>query len=400
MRIILLNWSEGENDPFSYFNQQFQQQLVALGHEAYIVPLNDLLSATMHEICATVTIDLVFTWQGLGSAIGDPATGHTLWAQLGIPLVCLHGDHPCYNPANHQQSSHHLLHVYLLPTFARDANRLIQRDRPALFEALPNFFQASEARPELRGDYFVLPKNLTPLADIRRGWKARHTDATYRLLCSGAEAIEHEYCHGNLRDHHEVILDVLSAPIPELVRAGRADASIAEVVFALDRELDQVHRNVASEFVIESLPDVPIRVYGRGWEHFASRGNPYHTFTPFDRVVDGDSQFLSALGIIDIAPLNGSLHDRTLRAMRKGAGFLVSSTWRHNEPIHDEFAALFFSGNESDLRAKVHAVRLDPEGHRARVRMFTEVFDAVFTFSDFMRRIQIHGAERGFDLSL
>ena len=86
--------------------------------------------------------------------------------------------------------------------------------------------------------------------------------------------------------------------------------------------------------------------------------------------------------------------------MRKGAGFLVSSAWRHDEPIHQEFAELFFSGAPGELAARVNRVRQDPDGHRARVRMFAEVFDAVFPMANFVDRIRYHAAERGFSLPL
>lgn len=398
MRIIILNWSEGENDPFSYFNQQFRQQLVDLGHEVHIVPLNALLGSTLQLIQAAAPVDLVFTWQGLGSMIGDASSGQTLWEQLGIPLVCLHGDHPCYNPANHQQTSLHVMHLYTVSAFARDANRLIARKWPALFEEIPSFFVAPEALPEFQGDFFVLPKNLTDTVETRRRWKQICDAPTYRMLCAGADAIEQAYRNGNDRDHHEVILDALAAPIPKTVRSGRANGKVADLVFQLGRELDQVHRNLAAEFVLESLPDVPIRVYGRGWDRFASRGNPQHTFHPFDHVAQGDWQYRSTYGIIDIAPHRSSLHDRTLRAMRHGAGFLTSSSWRRDEPIHREFAGLFFAGDANALAAKADAVRNDPDAHRARVQMFAGVFDALFSMDEFMGRVRHHAAERGFML--
>jgi hypothetical protein len=400
MRIAILNWSDGENDPFSFFNQQFRQQLVDLGHDVIIVPLNAALGTTMQAIQGSAPVDFVLTWQGLGSARPNAAASQTLWAQLDLPVVCLHGDHPCYNPPNHQPSSHHLLHVYPVPAFARDANRFIPRDWPALFEPLPNFFQPDPAPSVVHGEFFVFPKNLTDLVDIRRAWQQRCDEATYRLLCAGADAIEQAYRDGNTRDHHEVILDTLPSPIPERVRAGQMDAATANLVFGLGRELDQVHRNVASAYVLEALPEVPIQVYGRGWDRFKARGNPNHQFHAFGRVEQGDSQFQSAYGILDIAPQNGTLHDRTFRAMRKGAGFLVSSAWRHDEPIHQEFAELFFSGAPGELAARVNRVRQDPDGHRARVRMFAEVFDAVFPMASFVDRIRYHAAARGFSLPL
>jgi hypothetical protein len=399
VRIILLNWSAGENDPFSYFNQQFQRQLAHLGHEVHIVPLDELLGDTLCAIQAVGRIDLVFTWQGLGSAIGDSATGKTVWEQLNIPLVCLHGDHPCHNPLNHQQSSRHVLHVYLVPSFQRDANRLISRDWPALFDSLPNFITVPDILPEFDGEYFVLPKNFTDHVETRRGWRQRCDDATYRVLCACADAIEQEYLSGSQRDHHEVMLDQLPGTISERVRAGEADAATAELIFQIGRELDHVYRSVASAFVLQSLPDVPIHVYGRGWERFVALGNPLHVFRPAERLGQNDSQFASSWGIIDIAPINQALHDRTLRAMRRGAGFLLSSAWRRGEPIHDDFSGLFYSGSRGDLPSKIERIRRDPEAHRREVRGFSDAFDTAFPMTAFLERACGYARERGFRLS-
>ena len=399
MRILLLNWSEGENDPFSYFNAQLQHRLGSLGHEVHILPFNERLAITLYEITQVAPIDLVVTWQGIGSDMGDPATGRTLWELLDLPLVCLHGDHPCYQPANHRQSSRHVLHVYLCPSFQRDANRLIPREYPALCEALPNLFPAPETVPDFAGDHFVLPKNLTDPEETKQSWRQRCDAATYRLLSAGAEAIEQAFRDGAPRDHHEVLLDLLPAPIPELVRSGQATPPMAALVFQLGRELDNLYRNIASVFVLEALPEVPIRVNGRGWDRFAARGNPRHQFHPFDRAANGDTQFHSRFGIIDIAPTSDALHDRTLRAMRMGGGFLISSAWQSGESMHQDFADLFFGGSPGELMSRVEQVRADPAAHRARVCAFSEAFDRAFPMDDFVARIRTHVEDRGFALS-
>lgn len=398
MRIILLTWAAGENDPFSYFNEQFRAQLAALDHEVYIVPLDELTGDTLRAISTIARIDLIFTWQGIGSAIGNEATGRTLWEELDVPLICLHGDHPCYNPANHQQYSRHVLHVYLVESFARDANRLVPREFPALFDALPNFFTAPEQQPAFSGEYFVLPKNFTDPVETRRAWRERCDDATYRLLCDAADAIEQAYRNGSPRDHHDVTLDLLPASIQERVRAGDADRATADLVFRYWRELDHLYRNIASAFVLETLHDVPVHVYGRGWERFEATGNPLHRFQPADRLGSNDLQFGSAWGIIDIAPINKSLHDRTLRAMRRGAGFILSSDWRRGEPIHDQFPDLFYGGTTGELGAKAQHVIEDPSAHRNQVHAFSEAFDAAYQMHDFVERIRLHTIDRGLSL--
>lgn len=399
MQIILLNWAAGENDPFTYFNEQLQRQLEGLGHAVYIVPLDGPVSSTIEAIHSAVHIDLAFTWQGIGSALRLSGRNATIWELLGIPLACLHGDHPCHCLQNHQQSSRHLLHLYGCMSFTRDANRLIQREWPAAHEPMFNLFSPPVEAVQFVGDYFVFPKNLRNVDETRRAWKVGCEATTYRLLSAGADAIVQEFHSGNVVNHHELILDFLPGSIAEAVRAGQADrASIARHLRIL-RELDHVHRNVAAAFVIDSLPDVPIHVYGRGWEHFSARGNPNHVFRPFDRVAQGDSQFHSAFGIFDVSPVNDSLHDRTLRAMRIGAGFLTGTSWRQGEEIHDEFADLFFSGTVSDLETKVRLVRNDPDAHRERTRRFSVAYDELLPLDHFIGRITRLAAQRGLMLA-
>jgi len=398
MRIAIVNWSGGANDPFSYFSRQLQRQLEALGHEPHILALDATLPTTLLALHRAAPVHLAFTWQGLGSALRPDGYAHTLWALLGIPLVCLHGDHPCYNPANHQQSSPHLFHLYTCPSFARDANRLIRREWPAFSEGIVNFVADQPPPAAYAGDHFVFPKNLEHPEALRARWREQEAAPDYEALCVLADAITEQVVRGGPVDHHELMLELLPAPIPALVRAGEATPDLAALVFRLGRELDRVYRNVLAAHVVDALPHVPIRVNGSGWERHAARGNPNHQFRPHGVVADGTAQFHSAYGILDVAQASDTLHDRMLRAMRHGAGFLAGTSWRAGEPIHDGFAELFFDGSAEALATKAERVMADPEAHRARAAMFTQVFDAVFPFSAFIERVRGRVAARGFTL--
>lgn len=398
MHIVILNWAEGENDPFTFFSQQFEMLLKGLGHAVHVVPLAGPAAATIEAIHAVIRIDLAFAWQGIGSALTPSGRVETVWELLEIPLVSVHGDHPCYNPVNHQQRSRHFLHLYSCKSFLRDANRFIQRDWPAAYVPILNLFVAPRESVEFKGDYFVFPKNYRDVNDTRSDWKARCKPETYRFLSAGADAIEAEFRCGNSVNHPEIIIDLFPSPIPDTVRAGMIDPALSDVIFRFMRELDHVHRNVAAAFVLESLPDVPIRVYGRGWERFAASGNPHHVFQPANQVAQGHTQFHSAFGILDVAPVNDTLHDRTLRAARIGAGFLISSSWARGEEVHDHFADLFFSGNAAELRSKVDVVRSDPDAHRSRVCRFSDALDRQQTATDFVQRVRGLAAQRGFVL--
>lgn len=370
MRIIILNWSEGENDPFTFFSQSWQKSLQGEGHEVHIVPLDVRTILTVSELQQERPIDLAFTWQGLGSDYTPDGFDQTLWELLQIPLVCLHGDHPSYNPRNHQQTSRFVVHIYGEAIFADAANRSIAREWPALYGLYPYLFAYEPPQREFVGDYFVFAKNIQELADIRAEWQARYDAPSAAMLMEVAAAIEAAYFDGNRINHHEIILQYTPAPVREQLRSGHPSPEAVEYHSRFSRELDRVHRNVAAAFVLDALPHVPIHIYGRGWDRFKARGNPMHQFFPAETVAQSEHQYFSNYGILDVASSNDMLHDRTFRAMHLRSGFLISSSWKHHALLHETYADLFFGGDATDLARKVEIVRNDPAAHRARCAAF------------------------------
>ncbi|MCO4099384.1 hypothetical protein [Gemmatimonas sp.] len=370
MRIVILNWSEGENDPFTYFSREWQQRLAVLGHDVQVVPLDVRTILTIAEMHQDAPIDLAFCWQGLGSAIVPDGCTQTLWELLRIPLVCLHADHPCYNPLNHQQSSAFILHLYGPAAFANAANRLMPREWPAIAGIYPTLFAAATEPVPFHGEYFVLAKNIRDPRDIRREWQRRCDAPTATLLGGIADAIERAYRDGNVVNHHDVILAHVPAPLRVRLQGDAHDPDAADIMWRLTRELDQVHRNVAATFILEALPDVPIRIFGRGWERYKALRNPRHEFFPADTADRSAYQYQSAYGILDVAASNDMLHDRTSRALQTGGGFLLSSSFHRGTPFDPAFADLFFGGDPLELARKVDTVRQDPVAHRARCAAF------------------------------
>lgn len=398
MRIAIISWSGGTNDPFTYFSDCLRRQIEALGHAVHLVPFDEAMGHALHALHSTAPIHLAFTWMGLGSSLCPAGMTKTLWELLDIPLVCIHGDHPCYAPPNHQRTSRHAIHLYPCRSFAEAADRLIGGDWPALVEPLPNFFTPPEAAGTFTGDFFVFPKNLQHIEDLRASWRQRFNGPFLALLLDAAEAIGKAFHQGRLFDHHEVLLDAFPAEIGAAVRGHRSDHALRQILVALGAELDRVYRNTAAAFVLDTLPDVPIRVFGSGWERHAARGNPRHEFCPGQPLSDGRAQFDSAFGIIDVAPIFDLIHDRTFRAMRHGAGLLSCSGWRVGEPIREEFNALFFSGDAVGLQARVAEVLRNPSAHRQRVADFSRAYDGVFPFRDYFARALQHAEQRGFAL--
>lgn len=370
MRIAILNWSGGENDPFTYFSREWQQRLASLGHDVHVIPLDVQTILAVAEMHQDAPIDLAFCWQGVGSTLVPDGFTQTLWELLRIPLVCLHADHPCYNPLNHQQSSAFILHLYGPASFANAANRLMQREWPAIAGIYPTLFELASETAPFDGEWFVLAKNIQDPESIRHEWRARCDAPTAALLNGIADAIDQAYRDGNVINHHDVIFAFAPAPLRARILSTDPDPEASDIMWRLTRELDRVHRNVAATFILDALPEVPIRIYGRGWERFQARGNPNHEFFAADTAKRSGYQYQSAYGILDVAASNDMLHDRTSRALQAGAGFLLSSSFHRGTPLEAPFGDLFFGGDPVELVRKVDVVRRDPAAHRARCAAF------------------------------
>lgn len=89
MNIVLINWSEGENDPFSLFNQCLAEHFLANGRHTITVQLDSDFAKNM-RVALDMGVDFAMTWQGLGSNLkAHESAGTTIWDDLKVPLVCL-----------------------------------------------------------------------------------------------------------------------------------------------------------------------------------------------------------------------------------------------------------------------------------------------------------------------
>ena len=160
MNIVLLNWAGGENDPFTPFNEALARKFKAIGREAKIINLDSNFDTNFsNELDRGV--DFVVCFQGIGSTIQNTNSNRTIWDDLGIPLMCIHGDHPSLNISNHNGNSHWITHLYCVASFARYANTHLTRQHTAYLNQLPNLFQnAATNAGRYHGNYFVIPKNL------------------------------------------------------------------------------------------------------------------------------------------------------------------------------------------------------------------------------------------------
>jgi hypothetical protein len=386
MSIVIINWRGGENDPFTYFSECMKQAMERMGRPTHIV---DLDNSTMHKLAEIDEkgIDFVFSWQGIGSQIGATDTNPTtIWDQLKLPVLCYHGDHACHMPSHHKAMSPWVRHIYSTGSFAMFANMYVPRRTHATSFQPPVWF-TDGVKDRFEGDFFVFPKNLDDLDSTLNKWRGASEQLVASFLLEAADMIISEFRNGNRTNHHDIIGAMLNEEMMAALCEELNNSEMA-VRFHIHSLLDKIHRNAVAEHVVNDLKDVPLKIYGRGWDRFKLRQNPNHEFLPFDAMSDNAFQFASRYGIIDAAPINDTLHDRTLRAMGNRSGFLIGSNWSYETFLGGDYGDLFFDGAPGGLRARAERVMQSPEAHRAQCRDFARHYQGQFSLFSFVKYLE------------
>jgi len=369
-----------ENNPFEFFNAHLSLQFKALGCIASTLVFDDKFA---DNIINYEDLDLAITWQGVASNIYIN-NDCNIWEKMKVPLVCLHGDHPCHKPANHSADNAYVHHIYTVPSFAKYSNTYFKRTRPAVFQMLPNFFTSKKDHQSNHGDYFVLPKNLDSVSETLSKWSESLRPSTSKFLIEASQVIIDNYNNNAFVDHHETIDTLLTNEVFNRLKLENNVTDELALFHDLHKSLDKIYRNYASEKVIEDLFDLPLKVVGRGWDKYKKRANKQHEFLDFDSVSTGDWQFTSNFGIVDIAPAVDSLHDRFFRSLAQNGAVTSNSLICKTGLLSEGFDSIFYRTNDGKgLRNTAEKILGSRKEHFERCNHLSRVYQNQYSFYDF-----------------
>ena len=379
MKVVILNWKAGENDPFTTFNNAIRQHLEACGKNVEIIEITE--ENWPAKLTSIQPIEFAFTWQGLGSAVKFRDTGESLWDHLRIPLICVHGDHPSHMPLNHELESRYCFHLYTNADSARYSNRHFRRLRGASVIDIPQLHR--EIRLERRtGDYFVVAKNINDLAVTERSWRDRLPKPVFDAFMAAAESLKSRITSEFYVEIHDALDELAVQHNVEWLSPQANAAGYHEYHSQLDHYL----RSYKTIVAVTSLREFPLHIYGRGWDRIAQSAPTAHVFEPGRDMADSQHLYYSRFGLVDISP-SKALHDRTRRAMVNGGAFLSSASFEESFGDMSRFAPLFYSFKGNDLGNKCAAVVRNPDDHIALCEEFARAYHARFHFRDFINRI-------------
>jgi len=383
MKVVILNWKDGENDPFSVMNDALKAHLQACGKNVEILEIYD--TDWIDRIVAMMPegVEYVLTWQGFASFINIPDTEQNLWDVLRIPLVCLHGDHPSHMPMNHRLESRYCYHIYLDAEFARYSNAHFRRVRGAMAISWPQIFRETPLS-KIEGDFFVIAKNIDDPVDTENGWKQRLPKNVFDAFMATGETLRSQLKQPSYVDTHAV----LDALIKDRDWDWFDPVSNSDVYHYVHSQMDLYARNYKSILALTSIPEFPVRVYGRGWDRIAKNASSNHVFHPGRNMSDSQPLFYSRYGLIDISPAK-VLHDRTLRAMANRTAFISNASLEADFFGLDRYDGLFYSPGAQDLAEKCAEIVDAPEVHLELARDFAERYQDRFHVKGFANQLDL-----------
>jgi hypothetical protein len=384
MKVVILNWSQGENDPFTFFSETLARILIRCGKTVEILQITDNTWPEKLRLIEQVQgVEFVFTWQGIntGAVLSDGVT--SVWDKIRVPLISLHGDHPCYMPDNHRLDVEHCAHLYVNADFAKYSNVHFRKQNSAMYVQFPQtFFEKKLVKDEERVFNYV--KNIRHTQDIESAWKKQLPDEARKAYLQTAEVLKYLVKNEEYFEMH----DVMDALIVTEKWAWLTEEMNPGLVHHFHQEMDYYVRSYRSMVAIEELRDFPVNIYGRGWDRYKEGAPKNWDFRDGLDMSDSQSLYYSRYGLIDISP-SRSLHDRSMRAMANHCSFLTSARLENSIDHLEPFDSLFFDFRQGDLKAKCEAVMRDPQGHREASIAFSRKFNELFHYEQFVKLLEV-----------
>jgi hypothetical protein len=286
-------------------------------------------------------------------------------------------------PMNHRLESRYCYHIYCDAEFSRYSNLHFRRARGAMAINLPQIFRETPLN-KFEGDFFVIAKNIDDPVDMENGWRQRLPKNLFDAFMVAGETLRSQLTQTSYVDTHTVL--------DELIKDQNWDwfdsVSNSDAYHYFHSQIDFYVRNYKSILALTSVPEFPVRVYGRGWERVANNASPIHEFHTGLNMSDSQMLFYSRYGLIDISPAKG-LHDRTLRAMANRTAFISNASMGDDFSCIDHYDGLFYSQSAQDLAEKCAAIVKAPEAHLELARDFAELYQDRFHVRGFANQLDL-----------
>ncbi|MFT8419201.1 MAG: hypothetical protein ABF636_10300 [Acetobacter sp.] len=270
-RNIVAFVGENENNILRQFSFDFMSFLDPSKYKPHVIDLWDKNWLPKFSALAEEGIAMAWSHAGIGS--GMDVNNENIWDTLKIPFVSVLADPPSWCTKNHFIRSRFVANAYVFSEWLSVQNRFIKS--PQLSTIIPHLGITPNTKRDAipwrdRPQRMVMIKTGGNHEERRNSWKLLPT--RWRSILEDTQSVAVRQPTGDVTnifvdacDHHHLS--------PE---------HRVEIFHRLLYELDMYVREHRMNIVVQALLDLPVNIYGRGWDHMAPRATKAQFHTAFD----------------------------------------------------------------------------------------------------------------------
>lgn len=270
-RNIVAFIGENENNILRQFSHDFMSFLDPSKFRGHVVNLwdpnwSDQLNRLINE-------GIAMGWSHAGIGASLEINNEILWDTLKVPFVSVLADSPCWCVRNHFIRSRYVANAYAFPEWLNVQNRFVRSPQlSTLIEHLgiiPNLKRDAIAWRD-RPQRMVFVKTGGNPELRRENWQ--HLPPRWRAILEDASSTAIKQPTGDITDTY-----VSACASHHLSSEHRLD-----IFYSLMYEVDLYVREYRMNTVVRALLDLPVDIYGRGWDHLASLATKARFHPAFD----------------------------------------------------------------------------------------------------------------------
>lgn len=352
-KILLFQWRASAYDSLRYLQDLLGDEFVSMGFEIERVTLgDDGWSDRLQQLLNNEEILFAMGFSGVGS---DLLTGSQtlIWEASRTPFFNWCCDHPCYFPKRHAISSQWLIHGFVFPEHAQYSvehfNATGMTSHAHLAMPSVSAFDVTHLPISQRNHRIIYTKSGKDTKLIEQGWQ-KLPKIQQNILFGASEELFQSSTQSALK-----VIQKISSENGLFLSGSNA------LTMNLMREIDAYIRFKRANLVIQALMDMPVDVYGAGWDHLdwaGAKGARHFGPVPLS---DSRSNLAKYLGCLSIHPfVEGSVHDRNFFAIAANV-VPISDSNHYSRTVMPKLEPYTFKFEVDSIRAAVSQLFAEPQ---------------------------------------
>ncbi|BBC79983.1 hypothetical protein Absy_008_149 [Acetobacter orientalis] len=298
-RNIVAFVGQNENNILRQFSLEFMSFLDPAQFKTHVINLMDTNWLAQLEPLTREGIFMAWSHAGIGAGLGNET--EILWDQLKVPFVSVLADPPCWCVKNHFLRSRYVANAYIFPEWLNVQNRFVKS--PQLSTTIPHL----GITPNSKRDAILWRNRPQRMVLVKSGGNPELRRKNWNSFPKRWRNILEEACDIAIKLPTGDITDIF---VDACIRHDLSPEHRVEIFYTLMYEADMYVREYRMNVLVRALLDLPVNIYGRGWDHLAPLATKANFYGPVD-ATHLSSVYASAQFLLNTSPNVGSTaHER------------------------------------------------------------------------------------------